>query len=171
MYETASAPSSSSEPPGNQRSAVSSRTAPQSRQAETRSKLETQRPLSQNADSEIALSPSAQISTSSQQNDSPKEPNPTSPSSALRSSYEASLVEADDVNSGLSRNSIVQQSDVSINNRARSRGSSQRKSTSCADAVDTNSNAGCNEKLQIRYIFNNSYIRQKNSITIQNGCS
>lgn len=164
VSETASSPSddlnTSQEPPSSQRSALSSRTIPQSRQTETHSTSGTPRSSSQNAGSETALSPSAQISTSSQQSDSRKEPNPTPPSSALRSFYEASLVEADDVNSGLSRNSIVQQSDVSINNRARSRGSSQRKPTSCADAVDTNSNAGCNEKLQIRYIFNNSYIRQ-----------
>ncbi|XP_023721414.1 mucin-12 isoform X4 [Cryptotermes secundus] len=156
VSESASSLSSDSntsqEPLSSQRSAVSSRT-PQSRQPETlvsRSTSETPRYLSQNAGSETVLSPSAQISTSSQRSDSRNEPNPTPSSSALRSSYDASLVEADDVNSGLSRNSIVQQSDVSINNRARSRSSSQRKPTSCADAVDTNSNAGCNEKLPIR---------------------
>jgi len=146
----------------------------QSRQLETlasRSTSETVTPrsISQTAGSETVSPPSIRISTSSQWNETLNERNATPSPSALRSSSRASLVDTDDVNSGLSRNSIVQQSDVPTNNRARSRGSSQRKPSSCADAVDTNSNAGCTEKPQIRYNFCNTSVRQNNFINIQNG--
>lgn len=146
---------------------------PQSRQPETvarnsKSDTLTSRSTSQTAGIETVSSSSVQTSTSSQQNETHNETNPTPSPSALRSSYHSSLVEADDVHSGLSRNSVVQQSDVATNNRARSRGSGQRKRTSCADAVDTNSNAGCSEQPQIRYNFCNNPIRQNNFIKIQN---
>jgi hypothetical protein len=171
--ESTTAPSSEShESPISQSSAVSSRT-PQSRQPETvalhsTSETVTSRSISQTAGIETASSSSTQPSTSSQRNETQNEPSPTLSPSALRSSYRSSLVEADDVHSGLSRNSVVQQLDVSTNNRARSRGSGQRKPTACADAVDTNSNAGCSKKPQIRYNFCNTSIRQNNFIKIQN---
>ncbi|XP_069702425.1 nuclear pore complex protein DDB_G0274915-like isoform X3 [Periplaneta americana] len=127
---------------------------PQARQPETpspRSAPEvTTRSSPRTASNEIVSSPSIRISSTSRGSEAQKEPPPTSSPSALRSSYRASLVEPDDVHSGLSRNSIVQQSDVPTNARTRSRGGSQRKPTSCADAVDSNSNAGCDEKPQIR---------------------
>jgi hypothetical protein len=107
--------------------------------------------ISESTRSETVSSPSIRISTSSQYNEAQNEQNPTPSPSTLRSAYHASLIETDDVNSGLSHNSIAQQTGVSTSNRARSRGSSQRKPTACADAVDTNSNEGCNEKPQIRY--------------------
>jgi hypothetical protein len=171
--ESTTAPSSDShESPRNQSSVVSSR-IPQSRQPETvarnsKSETLTSRSTSQTAGIETVSSSSVQTSTSSQQNETHNETNPTTSPSALRPSYHSSLVEADDVHSGLSRNSVVQQSDVATNNRARSRGSGQRKRTSCADAVDTNSNAGCSEQPQIRYNFCNNPIRQNNCIKIQN---
>ncbi|KAJ4448731.1 hypothetical protein ANN_00122 [Periplaneta americana] len=128
---------------------------PQARQPETpspRSAPEvTTRSSPRTASNEIVSSPSIRISSTSRGSEAQKEPPPTSSPSALRSSYRASLVEPDDVHSGLSRNSIVQQSDVPTNARTRSRGGSQRKPTSCADAVDSNSNTGCDEKPQIRH--------------------
>jgi hypothetical protein len=107
--------------------------------------------ISQSTSSGTVSSPSTRNSTSSQYNKAQNEWNPTPSPSTSRSSYQASLIETDDVNSGLSRNSVVQQTSVSTSNRARSRGSSQRTPTACADALDTNSNEGCNEKPQIRY--------------------
>lgn len=107
--------------------------------------------ISEGTSSETVSSPSIRISTSSQYNEAQNEQNPTPSPSTSKSSYQTSLIETDDVSSGLSHNSIVQQTDVSTSDRARSRSSSQRKPTACADAVDTNSNEGCNEKPQIRY--------------------
>lgn len=170
--ESTTTPSSElHETPISQSSTVSSRT-PQSRQPVTAaphstSETVTSRSISQTAGIQTVSSPSTQTSTTSQQNETQNEPNPTPSPSALRSSYRSSLVEADDVQSGLSRNSVVQQSDVSTNNRARSRGSDHRKPTSCADAVDTNSNTGCSKNPQIRYNFCNTSITQNNFIMIQ----
>lgn len=145
----------SDEFPNSKNSAVRSRNS-QSRPPDNiapRYKTEPTTPpsISESTSSETLSSPSIQISTSSPYNEAQDEQNPTPSPSTLKSSYHASLIETDDVNSGLSHNSVVQQTDVSTSNRARSRGSSQRKPTACADAVDTNSNEGCNEKPQIRY--------------------
>jgi len=107
--------------------------------------------ISESTGSETVSSPSVRISTSSPYNEAQNEQNPPTSPSTSKSSYHASLIETNDVKSGTSHNSVVQQTDVSISDRARSRGSSQRKPTACADAVDTNSNEGCNEKPQIRY--------------------
>jgi hypothetical protein len=128
---------------------------PQSRQPENIAPRSTVDPVTphtvtESISSETVSLPSIQISSASQSDEAKNEPSQT-PSPPTSRSYHARLVETDDVNSGLSRNSVVQQTDVSTSNRARSRGSSQRKPTACADGVDTNSNAGCNEKLQIRY--------------------
>jgi hypothetical protein len=144
----------SEEFPSSKSSAVRSRNS-QSRQPDNialryTTELTTPPSISESTSSGTVLSPSIRISTSSRYNEAQSEQNPTSSPSTLRTSYHASLIETDDVNSGLSRNSIAQQTDVSTSNRARSRGSSQRKPTACADAVDTNSNEGCNEKPQIR---------------------
>jgi len=145
----------SDEFPSSKSSAVRSRFS-QSRQTDSiapRYKTEPTTPpsISESTSSETDLFPSIRISTSSQYNEAQNEQNPTTSPSTSKSSYHASLIETDDVNSGLSHNSVMQQTDVSTSDRARSRSSSQRKPTTCADAVDTNSNEGCNEKPQIRY--------------------
>ncbi|XP_021940723.1 uncharacterized protein LOC110840185 [Zootermopsis nevadensis] len=145
----------SSESHESQNSAVSFST-PQSRQLESlafhsTTETVTSRSVSKTSGTETVSSSFTQRSTFSKRNETQNEPSPPTPSpSALRSSYHSSLVDSDDMHYGLSRNSVVQQSDVSTNNRARSRGSGQRKTTSCADAVDANSNAGCSKKPQIR---------------------
>lgn len=141
--------------PSSKSSAVRSRNS-QSRQPDNialRYTMERTTPpiISESTSSETVSSPSIRISTSSRYNEVQNEQNPTPSPSTSKSSYHASLIETDDVNSGLSHNSIVQQTDVPTSDRTRSRGSSQRKPTACADAVDTNSNEGCNEKPQIRY--------------------
>jgi len=145
----------SEEFPSTKSSAVRSRNS-QSRQPDNiapryRTEPTTPPSISETTSSETVSSPSIRISASSQYNEAQNEQNPTLSPSTSKSSYHASLIETDDVNSGLSQNSIVQQTDVSTSDRARSRGSSQRKPTACADAVDTNSNEGCKEKPQIRY--------------------
>lgn len=141
--------------PSSKSSAVRSRNSP-SRQPDNiaphyKTEPTTPPSVSASTSSETVSSPSIQISTSSQYNEAQNEQNPTPSPSTSKYSYHASLIETDDVNSGLSHNSIVQQTDVSTSDRARSRGSSQRKPTACADAIDINSNEGCNEKPQIRY--------------------
>jgi hypothetical protein len=129
---------------------------PQTRQPENiapRYTIETVTPhsISESTSSGTVSSPSIRNSTSSKYNKAQNEQNPTPSPSTSRSSYQVSLIETDDVNSGLSRNSVAQQTGVSTSNRARSRGIGQRKPTACTDALDTNSNEGCNKKPQIRY--------------------
>ena len=146
VSETTSSPQNDS--PSNAGSARSRRPEPSARSG---TDTNTPRPTSRTASAELVSSPSIRIASPSR-NSEAEDSNPTSSPSALRSSFRASLVEADDVPSGLSRNSIIPQTEAP-NNRGRSRGGSQRKPSSCGDAVDNNSDAGCDEKPQIRYNF------------------